>query len=348
MSEPASEGLQLARLIGEALDGRLVVEAPTSQELAAWIGLLLERYDCAAPLTLEPAPFRGFLAQGASAQSAGPRPFDRFALRFALKMAEITYRHARSPLPPIDQALLSRFRTLIGERPAAILQFHQLQCDVESSLRRALKIRETIGPGLHSVLFVGDDDATSIALALMEPTYRFRVIDIDERVVGLLEGAAREIQVDLSTERLDLRFGAPPHLLGRFDAVVTDPPRNFRKCRDFLRFAASCLGKYVQARIFWSDHPEWTVGYANLVAGLDQLGLQLLEVCPELQRYADAPDFLEDPASSDPSTIRYYEIVDGVSAAFGIRREWFRSLLDFTHLWSNLHVLSWGASTEGQ
>ncbi|MCU0675543.1 MAG: bis-aminopropyl spermidine synthase family protein [Myxococcota bacterium] len=88
----------------------------------------------------------------------------RELLWWLLKMAAHTHRRERA-LRPEAPALVAAFDALVATRPEADETHAQMVIDATSSLARARAIRaRTSG----SVLAVGDDDATVLALALLD------------------------------------------------------------------------------------------------------------------------------------------------------------------------------------
>jgi hypothetical protein len=321
----SSAALRLARLVSGAATGQPVAEPPSAAALSDWIQILRERFSaveaCGAgepPVTEDPTRRETDWA---------------FLLAVSLEMAEITYRKLLAPPSPLDAGQLERFRALLGERPAAAEGYHQAPIEPDSALRRAGAIRRALGPGLHSVLFVGDDDAASLALGLLEPGYRIWVVDIDERLLEHLQSAADRAGIELSAERLDLRHGVPFHLDGRFAGVVTDPPRWYAAVVRWLRFAAGCLSRQEPARIFWADHPALTRGYAAALGQLPALGLRLVEVIKDLHRF--------------PPPGYYLEGIGPVPEPYGLELEWLRELVEQGQFWTHLHVLGWDRRASG-
>lgn len=306
-----TQAVELAGLIGPAVQRHPAQDLPSVTEFASWIEALLSRHGCES------------FFSGVAEPRVGER--DRGLLRFLLKMVEITYRRVLQPWPPPDADLLARLRAGVQDRPPVLEEYAQAPVDLESSLRRALAVRRTLGPGPRSVLFVGDDDLTSLALALTEGLYKIWVIDIDEALLEFLSKRSAELGLDLTMERVDLlQDSVGFHLLGRFDAVVTDPVCEPEGCLTFLRFASECLSVLPASRIFWSDHPDWTVGHPWILASLRGIGLRLIETIEELHAYP--------PTESQA-------LVDEVAQSLRLDQSWLLALHRSASAWSHLHVL---------
>lgn len=342
MSTEGRKALEIATVVSGMLDGRAVEVCPSPAELGNWISTLLERYGCEVRPAPDLAPQRVRFGGQEEEAWTDQGSAERYGLRYSLMMAETTFRRLLQPHPEVDRNLLESFRSILAARPSPSQAYYQECIDAESSLRRALAIRRELGPGLHSVLFVGDDDATSIALALLEPSWPLWVIDIDERLLEFLRLAAERLGATLVTEVVDVRFGPPLHLKHRFSGVALDPPRLFKFCLEFLRFSASCLSRVEPSKVFWSDHPEGTLGFDALLNELSTLGLVMLSIDRELHRY-DPAAMSSQSAGSELEKKDYFEFLDRLSATFRLDPRWLPSLASLSHPWSHLYILGRGS-----
>ncbi|MBC7173914.1 MAG: bis-aminopropyl spermidine synthase family protein, partial [Polyangiaceae bacterium] len=89
--------------------------------------------------------------------------------------------------------------------------------------RRARKLVAS-GETQRGLCFLGDDDLTSIAVFLLEPSRRITVLDVDAELLGLLDRAATEHGYELRTVRHDLRDPLPRELIGKAGCAFIDPP----------------------------------------------------------------------------------------------------------------------------
>jgi hypothetical protein len=244
-------------------------------------------------------------------------------LRQELAMACITYRRALAPRPSPDRGLMARFEAA-AHRPAVRVDLDQQPVDSESAVRRALAIAEAVPDG--PVLFVGDDDLCSVALAIHRPDRHILVLDIDPRVIEAVEAAADPIALPhLVARRRNVLYGCPTDLLGTFAAAVTDPPRSLRGAAPFVRLAALALEPGPKARLFLADHPSWNPEHDGLMSMLRLLGFECRRVLPELHCYPIPPA----PAAE----------IDAFTAALGLDPDWVPGLLRWSRDWSHLHIL---------
>ncbi len=116
-------------------------------------------------------------------------------------------RERAAVLPSLEQV-----RAFVAAAPPALRDLDHVPATPETVHRRARHIADTYDLTQARVLFLGDHDATALALGTGT------VVDIDERV---LEQAA-----DGGIEALfaDLRVGLPRAARAAYDLVFTDPP----------------------------------------------------------------------------------------------------------------------------
>jgi hypothetical protein len=143
-----------------------------------------------------------------------------------------------------------------GRPGAQIDVFNQQYCTEPSSLRRARRVVEEIGPSEGKVLLLGDDDLVSIALARV---FRgeIHMLDIDERVLEFVGEKAPQVErriVDLS------KITMPEDMVGAYDVVLLDPHWFYAGAVEFLEKAILFLKDEPHARILMSQCPHFSLG----------------------------------------------------------------------------------------
>jgi len=117
----------------------------------------------------------------------------------------------------------------------------QFDASVDTLLRRAkfLEINGSISDS--KVLFLGDYDLTSLAVAKTGGAKEIHVIDIDQDLLKFIKQISDNYQFPIFTHLQDLRLGFPEELLSSFDVVFTDPPFTINGARLFLEHAINAL-----------------------------------------------------------------------------------------------------------
>lgn len=254
----------------------------------------------------------------------------RELLWWLLRMAAHT--HAREAfVADEDRSTLVAFEALVESRPEADEEHAQMMIDARSSLARARAIRShTTG----SVLAVGDDDATVLALALLDSKAahagRLSAADIDPAVLAFLVASAKSIGATVDARRADVFEDAPDaEWQGTFDAAVTDPVRSFDACLAFVTYARRAIrsGGFV----FLADHPDWNLELDEVLAhAADELGLRLVQTLPLVHAYPVDATWVPDPEA---------KAAELAERGVNVEASWLRALVDDVCGCTNLYVL---------
>jgi N4-bis(aminopropyl)spermidine synthase len=149
-----------------------------------------------------------------------------------------------SNLRPVASAL----KRIAWAAPPAIVELDQCHCTVETKLRRALVLHDADALVGRRILFLGDDDLTSIAVrhfverfGSAESVGEVAVLDVDPAVVAFVRGQLNGAPFPVRCLEWDLREPLPELFRCAFDTVVTDPPYTLAGARLFLSRAADAL-----------------------------------------------------------------------------------------------------------
>jgi predicted methyltransferase len=195
-------------------------------------------------------------------------------------------------LPELVLPLVSEFSDIAEHRPDVDVSLDQSHATAETAIRRAIYLFEHDAIEGRSLLFLGDDDLTSIAVGLLSKQLAIRpsritVLDTDDRLVSfILKSAPAECPVE--TILHDLRHPIPTAILSQFDAFFTDPPYTTEGLELFSSRGVSAFRPEVGKLGFVSfgrKSPGDTVEIGRILASL---GLGVVEVIPEFNRYEGA------------------------------------------------------------
>lgn len=109
-------------------------------------------------------------------------------------------------------------------RPAPDRRLDQVYATPETVLRRAVLLGALLDLSRKTIVFLGDDDLTSIAVALLFPGLRISVVDIDVRLLHYLEKASKEEGLEVEMIEHDLQTPLPRAVFRDFDLCFFDPP----------------------------------------------------------------------------------------------------------------------------
>lgn len=309
----SDDGMVLAALFGLPPKANLDDFAAAVEERIAELGL--------------PKPATILDADDEDAGEDDPREL----LWWLCRMAVSSYRRALFPLgSPATESFLHALR----ERPRPELEHAQMFIDADSAWRRASKIadaaleskvlipnvlkpsrgKKVAGP----VLFLGDDDATSLAFREMKPASEAVVLDIDEQLLGYLHARS-----GMRCARFDVFEDALPcDLKGQCGAVVTDPIRSFEPCLAFVEVAVEALRP--GGLLYWADHPDWNLELPLVERAMKAKGMVPRHRWIALHRYPLDETWVRD--------------LDAKAERLGVKAEWLRDLVAQVSGWTHLYL----------
>lgn len=123
-----------------------------------------------------------------------------------------------------QEKVFNFFSKYSGSRPKPDRNLDQFWATEETVLRRAVLLGNIPGISQKKLLFLGDDDLTSIAFTLLFRAERVTVVDIDSRLLQFLKMVAQEEGLPIETFEHDLRNPLPKPEFKRYDVIFFDPP----------------------------------------------------------------------------------------------------------------------------
>ncbi len=151
---------------------------------------------------------------------------------------------------------LEDFEKIFEGRPLESAEFDQGVVPAENSVRRVEFIYKRGDLEGKSILFLGDDDLTSVAMAMTELPGEIVVIEIDERVVNYINEVSRKLGLNLQAYIYNAVNPLPEELKGRFDTFLNDPVETVKGIRVFLSRCVAALKGEGSAGYFGLSHYE--------------------------------------------------------------------------------------------
>ncbi len=140
------------------------------------------------------------------------------------------------------QNVADEFYRIAAARPRAIPEFDQGFIESEITVARTVLMYARGDLEGQRIIILGDDDLTSIALALTGLPKEIAVLEIDERILNFIGQVARDRNWHhLKLYKYDVRESFPAHLSGQYDAFFTDPVETLPGFRLFLSRCTEAL-----------------------------------------------------------------------------------------------------------
>jgi len=114
-------------------------------------------------------------------------------------------------------------------------EFDQFYATTETVVGRIEKFIEEKDLQNRRILFLGDDDLTSLATAYTFKAQEVAVLEIDAAILHVIEKMSKEQHLKINYRSWDLKKAIPKEFLHRFDTVFTDPPYTEDGFNLFLR-----------------------------------------------------------------------------------------------------------------
>lgn len=144
-------------------------------------------------------------------------------------------------------AVLDKYSYL---RSQAKREFDQFFATIDTTIKRSLFLKKAGELYNQSLLFLGDDDLTSISSALVAHKCTFTVVDIDSQILAYIDKVATDTTLPITTIQTDLKNDLPSSLKSQYDLVFTDPPYTPSGISLFLNKAIQSLKPALTSRIY--------------------------------------------------------------------------------------------------
>jgi predicted methyltransferase len=188
-----------------------------------------------------------------------------------------------------DDILLS-ISDVVEKMPKPIKHLDHVSAKPNTCARRAFFLSEYYDLIESEILFLGDHDLTSIALAHFQPEIDITVVDIDERLLSYINTVATNKNFKIRTVFADFRVELPRSLLESFDLVFTDPPYSPTGIKLFLKRGLESLKRKQFSKVFlcygFSElHPS--LGF-KVQSVFQELRIVTEAILPYFNRYTGA------------------------------------------------------------
>jgi len=161
----------------------------------------------------------------------------------------------------------------------------------ETAVLRALFMLEEGDVEGRRIIFLGDDDLTSIATGLLKASRKITVIDIDKRLLELINEASKRESINVECVHHDLKQPLPERLKNNYDVVFTDPPYTIQGMKLFVSRGIEALRKRKCASIYLSFAHKPPEEILSLQDAINEMGLFIQALIPRFNRYEGAEMF---------------------------------------------------------
>jgi predicted methyltransferase len=176
-------------------------------------------------------------------------------------------------------------------RPRPYTWLDQAFATPQTAVLRALYMLEEGDVEGRNILFLGDDDLTSVATGLLKTAKKIAVIDIDDRLLDLIEDVSRREKLEIECIHHDLRNSLPTGLGNTYDIVFTDPPYTTQGLKLFVSRGIQALRPRKCASMYLSFAHKPPEDMLDVQIAINEMGLVIKEIIPRFNRYEGAEMF---------------------------------------------------------
>lgn len=119
--------------------------------------------------------------------------------------------------------LKTKLKKIWDNKPKPTLLFDQRPVTMETSIRRVAYLLSKNDIYKKNVVFLGDDDLTSVCLAFANDECDITVFDADERLINYINDVASTYKLKIVAKVLNVMDKVPKEYIGKFDVLMTDP-----------------------------------------------------------------------------------------------------------------------------
>lgn len=119
--------------------------------------------------------------------------------------------------------IMETLKTIWQNKPKATFYFDQRPVTLKTTLRRVAYLMSNEDIKNKKIIMLGDDDLTSIALALLKLDCEVVAVDADERLIQYINEVAKKYNLNLKGIVYNALNDTSEELKGKFDVLMTDP-----------------------------------------------------------------------------------------------------------------------------
>ena len=229
---------------------------------------------------------------GASLTTNGER-FVREQLGFVYPQRLIcpTCNGRRVEVPNEFSSILEKLTKHLSSRPRPLPWLDQAHGTPETALLRALFMLERGDVEGRRIVFLGDDDLTSIAVGLLRAAEKIVIVDVDARLIEAVQSISAKEDLQITTLKSDLREPLPERLRHKYDVVFTDPPYTITGLTLFISRGVEALQRRTGAVVYLAFAHQSPRRMVIMQRILNRMGLAIVEQTPRFNKYIGAEMF---------------------------------------------------------
>lgn len=182
----------------------------------------------------------------------------------------------------------AKLKSYMDQRPSPNTSLDQAFGLPVTALRRAYFMLQNDDLEGKKILLLGDDDFTSLAIALLDISTDITILDIDMRLTDVISKIADENNYQIKCYNHDLRKPIQEELVGQFDTILTDPPYTIPGLELFLSRAIQALKEEMGRKVYLAYAHRAPNDLFDFQQAIINHGLAIQETIPGFNLYEGA------------------------------------------------------------
>jgi len=216
---------------------------------------------------------------------------EQLGLVFSQRLICQTCQGRSIQVPNEFAPILEKLRKHLSTRPKPLPWLDQAYGTPETALVRALYMLEKGDVEGRKIIFLGDDDFTSVAVGLLRSAKEITVVDVDPRLLKAIQLISKQENLHITCVECNLRKLFPKNLQYKHDIVFTDPPYTIAGLTLFISRGIIALQRRKGAGIYLAFAHQSPKKMLTMQKTLNAMGLAIVEQIPRFNIYEGAEMF---------------------------------------------------------
>lgn len=200
--------------------------------------------------------------------------------------------------------IMETLKTIWQNKPKATFYFDQRPVTLKTTLRRVAYLMSNEDIKNKKIIMLGDDDLTSIALALLKLDCEVVAVDADERLIQYINEVAKKYNLNLKGIVYNALNDTSEELKGKFDVLMTDPTPEKIPFTLFMNRAIE-LTKGEGSIIYTSIYSSAMKKTLDLQRIITDMNLYITDIIP---RFTEYQSILELYTENDLKLFKKYDV----------------------------------------
>ncbi|MBV5327500.1 MAG: bis-aminopropyl spermidine synthase family protein [Chlorobium sp.] len=196
--------------------------------------------------------------------------------------------HCKGKVVTIDGEFTNikkRMMDIFAKKPIPTLLFNQRPVTIETTVRRAAYMIWRGDIQGKDIAIIGDDDLTSIAIALAGVAKRIVVFEIDRRLINYISDVSSRYNLNIEVVEQDITAPLNNIYLNSFDIFMTDPSPEVIPFKVFTNFGIKLLKKGQMRIGYLSMYSSTMLKNIGIQKALTEMELIITDIIPFFTQY---------------------------------------------------------------